>query len=105
MTKREREPGETGLARVVEECEGGKDGRPDQPRLCSVLEPPPHHLQLGHLVRVELQQLKEVEEESGNEKLISSQLGCGRLGAKISLAVKTTEEKYGKGGSMKVFCA
>ena len=71
----EREkPGETGLARVVEEGEGGKDGGSDQTRLCSVLEPPPQHLELGHLVRVELQQLKEVEEESGNEKLFSSQL-------------------------------
>ena len=51
-----------------------EDGGSDQPRLRPVLEPPPQHLQLGHLVRVELQQLKEVEEELGNEKLFSSQL-------------------------------
>ena len=71
MTKK---PGQTWLARVVEEGKGGEDGGSDQPRLRSVLEAPPQHLQLGHLVRVELQQLKEVEEELGNEKLVSSQL-------------------------------
>ena len=90
---------------MVEEGKSGEDGGPDQPRLRSVLEAPPQHLQLGHLVRVELQQLKEVEEEFGNEKLFSSQLGGGRLGAKIPLAFKTTEEKDGKGCSVEVLRA
>ena len=92
---------------MVEEGQGGKDGGPDQPRLCPVLETPALHLQLGHLVRVELQQLKEVEEKSGDEKLLSSQLRAGqiRAQAKISLAVKTTEEEDGKGCSMKVLRA
>ena len=57
---------------MVEEGKGGKDGRSNQLRLGSVLEPPALHLQLSNLVRVELQQLKEVEYKSGNEKLVSS---------------------------------
>ena len=57
---------------MVEKSKGGKDGRSNQLRLGSVLEPPALHLQLSHLVRVELQQLKEVEYKSGNEKLVSS---------------------------------
>ena len=74
MDKHKIGPCQTGLTRVVEKGEGWKDGGSDQPRLGSVFELPALHLQLGDLVRVELQQLEEVEEESGNEKLFSSQL-------------------------------
>ena len=107
MGKHKVGPCQTGLTRVVEQGEGWKDGGSDQPRLGSVFELPALHLQLGHLVRVELQQLKEVEEKSGDEKLLSSQVRAGqiRARAKISLAVKTTEEEDGKGCSMKVLCA
>ena len=65
-------PCQTGLTRVVEKGEGWKDGGSDQPRLGSVFELPALHLQLGDLVRVELQQLEEVEEQLGDQKSISA---------------------------------
>ena len=72
MGKHKVGPCQTGLTRVVEKGEGWKDGGSDQPRLGSVFELPALHLQLGHLVRVELQQLEEVEEQLGDQKLISA---------------------------------
>ena len=60
-------PCQTWLTRVVEKSEGWKDGGSDQPRLSSVFELPALHLQLGDLVRVELQQLEEVEEQLGDK--------------------------------------
>ena len=72
MGKQKVGPCQTWLTRVVEKGESWKDGGSDQPRLGSVFELPTLHLQLSDLVRVELQQLEEVEEQLGDKKLISA---------------------------------
>ena len=89
----------TGVAGVVEEGEGGVDSCPYEDRLGPLLAGLGDHLELSHLVSVELEQLQEVHEESADEDLVLGE-GVARGSGEVSLALQAAQHEHAEHGAV-----